>query len=39
MKKRNINKLDKNIVMMKSINKRLMKAKLKHYKNTKKERI
>jgi hypothetical protein len=35
--KRNINKLDKNIVMMKSINKRLMKAKLKHYKNTKKE--
>jgi hypothetical protein len=37
MKKRNINKLDKNIVIMKSINKRLMKAKLKHYKNTKKE--
>ena len=37
MKKKNINKLDKNIVMMKSINKRLMKAKLKHYKNTKKE--
>jgi hypothetical protein len=37
MKKRNINKLDKNIVMLKSINKRLMKAKLKHYKNTKKE--
>ena len=37
MKKNNINKLDKNIVMMKSINKRLMKAKLKHYKNTKKE--
>jgi hypothetical protein len=37
MKKRNINKLDKNIVTMKSINKRLMKAKLKHYKNTKKE--
>jgi hypothetical protein len=37
MKKININKLDKNIVMMKSINKRLMKAKLKHYKNTKKE--
>ena len=37
MNKRNINKLDKNIVMMKSINKRLMKAKLKHYKNTKKE--
>jgi len=37
MEKRNINKLDKNIVMMKSINKRLMKAKLKHYKNTKKE--
>ena len=31
IKKRNINKLDKNIVMMKSINKRLMKAKLKHY--------
>jgi mitochondrial fission protein ELM1 len=27
-----INKLDKNIVMMKSINKILMKAKLKHYK-------
>jgi hypothetical protein len=39
MKKKNINKLDKNIVMMKSINKRLMKAKLKHYKNTKKARI
>ena len=38
MNKRNINKLDKNIVMMKSINKRLMKAKLKQYKNTKKER-
>jgi len=38
MKKKNINKLDKNIVMMKSINKRLMKAKLKHYKNIKKER-
>jgi hypothetical protein len=37
MKKKNINELDKNIVMMKSINKRLMKAKLKHYKNTKKE--
>ena len=37
MKKRNMNKQDKNIVMMKSINKRLMKAKLKHYKNTKKE--
>jgi len=37
MKKININKLDKNIVMMKSINKRLMKAKIKHYKNTKKE--
>ena len=37
MKKRNINKQDENIVMMKSINKRLMKAKLKHYKNTKKE--
>ena len=36
MKKRNINKLDKNIVMMKSINKRLMKTKLKHYKNRKK---
>jgi predicted nucleotide-binding protein (sugar kinase/HSP70/actin superfamily) len=35
--KRNINKLDKNIVMIKSINKRLMKAKLKHYKNIKKE--
>ena len=33
----NINKLDKNIVMMKNMNKRLMKAKLKHYKNTKKE--
>jgi hypothetical protein len=28
VKKRNTNKLDKNIVMMKSINKRLMKAKL-----------
>jgi len=38
MKKKNINKLDKNIVTMKSINKRLMKAKLKHYKNIKKER-
>jgi hypothetical protein len=37
MKKKNINKLDKNIVIMKSMNKRLMKAKLKHYKNTKKE--
>jgi hypothetical protein len=37
MKKKNINKLDKNIVMMKSINKRLMKAKLKGYKNIKKE--
>jgi len=38
IKKRNINKLDKNIVMMKSINKRLMKAKLKQYKNIKRER-
>jgi hypothetical protein len=37
MKKRNINQLDKNIVMKKSTNKRLMKAKLLHYKNTKKE--
>jgi hypothetical protein len=37
VKKGNINKIDMNIVMMKSINKRLMKAKLKHYKNTKKE--
>jgi len=37
IKKRNINKLDKNIIMMKSINKRLMRANLKHYKNTKKE--
>jgi hypothetical protein len=37
MKKKNINKLDKNIVMMKNINKILMKAKLKHYKNIKKE--
>jgi hypothetical protein len=37
IKKRNINKLEKNIVMIKSINKRLMRAKLKHYKNTKKE--
>jgi len=37
MKKRNMNKKDKNIVMIKSINKRLMKAKLKHYKNTKKK--
>jgi hypothetical protein len=36
IKNRNINKLDKNIVMMKNINKRLMRAKLKHYKNTKK---
>ena len=34
MKKRNINKLG----MMKSINKRLIKAKLKHYKNTKKKK-
>jgi len=32
MKKKSINKLDKNVVMMKSINKILMKAKLKHYK-------
>jgi hypothetical protein len=37
IKKRNINKLDKNIVMMKSINKRLMRSKLKHYKNIKRE--
>jgi hypothetical protein len=37
MKKKNINKLDKNIVMMKNITNILMKAKLKHYKNTKKE--
>ena len=37
IKKRNINKLDKNIVMMKRINKRLMRAKLKYYKNIKKE--
>jgi hypothetical protein len=37
IKKRNINKLDKNIVIKKSINKRLMRAKLKHYKNIKKE--
>jgi ABC-type phosphonate transport system ATPase subunit len=37
IKKRNIDKLDKNIVMMKNINKRLMRAKLKHYKNIKKE--
>jgi hypothetical protein len=37
MKKKNINKKYKNIIMMKSINKRLMKAKLKHYKNIKKE--
>jgi hypothetical protein len=37
MNKRNINRLDKNIVMMKNINKRLMKTKLKHYKITKKE--
>jgi hypothetical protein len=37
IKKRNIHKLDKNIVMMKSINKRLIRAKLKHYKNIKKE--
>ena len=37
MKKRNINKIDKNIVTMININKRLMKAKLKHYKNTKKK--
>jgi len=35
MNKRNINRLDKNIVMMKNINKRLMKAELKHYKITK----
>jgi hypothetical protein len=38
IKKRNINKLDKNIVMMKIINKILMRAKLKHYKNIKRER-
>jgi len=37
IKKRNINKLDKNIVMMKIINKILMRAKLKHYKNIKRE--
>jgi len=37
MKKKNINKLDKNIVMMKDINKRLMKGKLKYYKNIMKE--
>jgi hypothetical protein len=37
MNKRNINRLDKNIVKMKNINKRLMKAELKHYKITKKE--
>jgi len=37
IKKRNINKLDKNIVMMKRINKRLMRAKLKHYKKKKKK--
>jgi hypothetical protein len=37
MKKRNISKLDKNIVIMKSINKRLIKEKLKNYKNIKKE--
>jgi len=37
IKKRNINKVDKNIVMMKSIKKRLMRAQLKHYKNTKKK--
>jgi hypothetical protein len=37
MNKRNINRLDKNIVMMKNVNKRLMKAELKHYKITKKE--
>ena len=36
IKKRIINKLDKNIVMMKSINKRLLWAQLKHYKNIKK---
>jgi len=38
IKKRIINKLDKNIVMMKSINKRLLWAQLKHYKNIKKKR-
>ena len=38
MKKRNINKLHKNIVIMKNINKRLTKAKLKHYQNTKKKK-
>jgi len=32
MNKRNINRLDKNIVMMKNLNKRLMKAEFKHYK-------
>jgi hypothetical protein len=37
MNKRNINRLDKNIVMMKNINKRLMKAKLKHYKEREQE--
>jgi len=37
IKKRNIHKLDKNIVMMKSINKRLIRAKLKHNRNIKKE--
>ena len=35
MKKRNINKLDKNVVTMKSINQRLMKTKLKNYKKYK----
>jgi hypothetical protein len=39
MKKRNMNKQDKNIVMMKSINKRLTKheIKLEHYKKRKQE--
>jgi len=36
-KRRNINKLDKNIVMMKSIKKRLMRPTLKPYKNIKRE--
>jgi len=37
MNKRNMNKKDKNIVIIKSINKRLIKTKLKHYKNTKRK--
>jgi hypothetical protein len=37
MNKKSINRLDKNLFMMKNINKRLMKDDLKHYKITNKE--